>query len=166
MKLINFFLKDEIGLLRMCCFILHILSQERAFSVQMNTPFDNYSVGAAVKHIPIFSQGCWGDFLFLSIHTLITSTGKTMVATLHENFLISLSNISPYVKSLTVVTVNKYISLFTSFSNPAFMLANETNHKMIFYILDIFNNMVQYQITGTSSWMIPCLNDMPTYIFF
>ncbi|KAJ3321581.1 hypothetical protein HDU76_014068, partial [Blyttiomyces sp. JEL0837] len=141
---------SEIGLVRTCCFLLHMLSQERAFAIQLNTPFDPSTVGVAIKTLPIFAQGCWGDFMFLAVHAIVTSTGKTPVASLHENFLISLANVSPYVKSLTVVTVNKLLSLFMSFSNPAYMMSNETNHKMVFYILDIFNNMVQYQLTGNT----------------
>ncbi|KAJ3189593.1 hypothetical protein HK101_008859 [Irineochytrium annulatum] len=127
-----------------------VLSQERAFAVQLNTPFDHSSVGIASKPLPLFSQGCWGDFMLLSIHTIITTSGKTAMSTLHENFLISLANVSPYIKSLTVVSANKILNLFQSFSNPGFMLANETNHKLVFYLLDIFNNIVQYQITGNT----------------
>ncbi|KAJ3216571.1 hypothetical protein HDU67_009265 [Dinochytrium kinnereticum] len=85
-----------------------------------------------------------------SIHMLITTTGKSPISSLHENFLICLSNVSPFIKSLTVVTSNKLLNLFNSFSNPGFMLATETNHKLVFYLLDIFNNIVQYQITGNS----------------
>ncbi|KAJ1548807.1 hypothetical protein HK405_014744, partial [Cladochytrium tenue] len=85
-----------------------------------------------------------------SIHAVVTTTAKTPVANLHENFLIALTNVSPFVKSLTVVTVNKLLSLFMSFSNPGYMMSNESNHKMVFYILDIFNNMIQYQITGNT----------------
>ncbi|KAJ3412358.1 hypothetical protein HDV05_000832 [Chytridiales sp. JEL 0842] len=141
---------NEIGLVRMCCFLIHILSQERSFAVQLNAPFDSGAWSVVTKNLPIFSQGCWGDFLFLALHSLLTTTGKTPVAALHENYLISLANASPYVKSLTVVTVNKLMSLFMSFSSAGFMLSNESNHKLVFYLLDIFNNMVQYQITGNT----------------
>jgi hypothetical protein len=128
--------------------MIHLFSQERSFAVQLNKPLDPFSLGVATKSLPIFSQGCWADYFFLAIHTFITTTAKTQATTLHENFLIALTNVSPYIKSLTVVSVNKLMSLFTSYSNAGFMLANENNHKMIFYIIDIFNNMVQYQISG------------------
>ncbi|KAI9325311.1 high-temperature-induced dauer-formation protein-domain-containing protein [Zopfochytrium polystomum] len=141
---------NELGLVRTCCFLLHMLSQDRAFAVQLNTAFDASIVGVASKSLPMFAQGNFGDFLFLAIHAIITTTSKTPVASLHENFLITLTNVSPFVKSLTVVTVNKLLGLFMSFSNPGYMLSNETNHKMVFYILDVFNNMVQYQITGNT----------------
>ncbi|KAI8833717.1 high-temperature-induced dauer-formation protein-domain-containing protein [Chytridium lagenaria] len=141
---------NHIGIVRMACFIIHILSQERAFGVQLNTPFDSSAMGPAVKTLPLFSNGCWADFFILSIHVLITTTGKSPLSALHENFLICLANVSPYIKSLTVVSSNKLLNLFNSFSNAGFMLANESNHKLIFYLLDIFNNIVQYQITGNS----------------
>ncbi|KAI8621724.1 high-temperature-induced dauer-formation protein-domain-containing protein [Chytriomyces sp. MP71] len=141
---------NEIGLVRQCCFLLHIFSQERDYAVRLNAPFDASTVGAAAKHLPIFSNGTWGDFFVLSIHTLVTSTSKTPIATLHETMLMTLSNISAYLKSLTVVTVNKLMSLFAVLSNPAFLVSSEANHKLIFYLVDLFNGCVQYQISGNS----------------
>ncbi|KAJ3109621.1 hypothetical protein HDU97_003095 [Phlyctochytrium planicorne] len=149
---------NHIGIIRMSCFILHVLSQERPFGVQLNTPFDTGAMASAIKTLPLFSNGTWADFFILnartdisqSIHQLITTTGKSPIASLHENLLICIANVSPFIKSLTVVSANKLLNIFHSFSNPGFMLANETNHKNVFYLLDIFNNIVQYQITGNS----------------
>ncbi|KAJ3401821.1 AAA ATPase afg3 [Chytriomyces hyalinus] len=141
---------NEIGLVRQCCFMLHILSQERDFAVRLNAPFEPSMVGAASKHLPIFSNGTWADFIVLSIHIIVTSTSKTPIATLHETLLMTLSNLAPYMKSLTVVTVNKLMSLFAVLSNPAFLVSSEANHKLIFYLVDLFNGCVQYQIGGNS----------------
>ncbi|KAJ3278639.1 cell wall biogenesis protein [Borealophlyctis nickersoniae] len=140
----------QIGLGRMCCFILHILSQDRSFGVQLNAAFDHSTVGPVSKSIPLFAAGCWGDFLFLAIYALITSPGRNPITTLQENFLVVMANVSPYIKSLTVTTSNKLLSLFSSFSNPAFLVANENNHKLVFYLLEVFNNLIQYQITGNT----------------
>ncbi|KAI8817091.1 high-temperature-induced dauer-formation protein-domain-containing protein [Fimicolochytrium jonesii] len=142
---------SQVGFLRMCSFLLHMLSQDRNFSVQLNGPFDHAAVGAAAKAVPNFTTGTWADFLFLAVHTLCTSTTRPPTSIpLHEPLLTALANVSPYVKTLSVTTANKLLSLYSAFASPAFMLANEYNHKNVFYVLEVFNNLVQYQVTGNT----------------
>ncbi|KAJ3039459.1 hypothetical protein HK097_002827, partial [Rhizophlyctis rosea] len=140
----------QIGLARLSAFILHILSQYRNFGVQLNTNFDTATVGPVAKQIPLFSAGCWGDFLLLAIYTLVTTPTRSPLSTLQETFLIVMTNVSPYIKSLTVTTSNKLLSLFSSFSSPAFLVASEGNHKMCFYLLEVFNNVLGYQVAGNT----------------
>ncbi|TPX35892.1 hypothetical protein SmJEL517_g01803 [Synchytrium microbalum] len=141
----------QLGVIRLCCFLIHILSQDRNFAVQLNTSFDPAGLaGPVMKLLPVFGAGCYGDFLILSIHHIITTTSRTPIATLHENFMITMTNISPYIKSLTVVTSNKLLSLFQSFSNPAFLLSAEPNHKLVFYMIETLNNLIQFQVAGNS----------------
>ncbi|KAJ1340373.1 hypothetical protein BSLG_005015 [Batrachochytrium salamandrivorans] len=140
------------GALRLACFILHILSQERGFGVALNEPFEMASVGLLSKHFPVFSYGCWGDFLFLSVYVILSTTGpmRPVILSLQEPLLVVLANASPMVKSLTATTANKLISLFDVFSSPAFLLSKEHNYRLLYYLLDIFNNIVQYQFVGNS----------------
>ncbi|KAJ3042122.1 cell wall biogenesis protein [Rhizophlyctis rosea] len=140
----------QIGLARLSAFILHILSQYRNYGVQLNTTFDHTTAGPVAKQVPLFSAGCWGDFLVLAIYTLVTTSSRSQLATLQETFMIVMTNVSPYIKSLTVTTSNKLLSLFNSFASPAFLVANESNHKLTFYLLEVFNNVVQYQVTGNT----------------
>ncbi|KAL2916809.1 hypothetical protein HK105_203588 [Polyrhizophydium stewartii] len=140
------------GALRLACFTLHILSQERGFGIALNEPFDMSSVGSLSKHFPIFSSGCWADFLFLSIYVILSTTGPTrpVILTLQEPLMVVLTNASPLVKSMTATTANKMISLFDVFSSPAFLLSKEHNFRLLFYLLDMFNNIVQYQFAGNA----------------
>ncbi|KAJ3142555.1 hypothetical protein HK100_001379 [Physocladia obscura] len=116
---------NDIGVTRLTVFILHILSQERSFSILLNQPFEASVAAAAANSLPIFPAGStWADFLVLSYHSIITSTSKTPIATLHETMLMTLANMSAYWKSLSVVTVNK--------------------------LMNLFNSIVQYQISGNS----------------
>ncbi|KAJ1550708.1 hypothetical protein HK096_005475, partial [Nowakowskiella sp. JEL0078] len=152
MSEINEARNSSVGLARMCCFLLHSLSQERNFGIQLNTPFEASAHSIITRHLPIFSSGTYADFLFLSIHTFITTTSSKFspLVSLHETYLIALANVSPYVKSLTVVTTNKILGMWSVFVSGAWLCANETNHKLIFYLLDAFNNLVQYQMTGNT----------------
>lgn len=45
--------------------------------------------------------------------------------------------VSPYLKSLTLVAANKLVHLFEVFSTPKFVLANEVNHHLVFYLLEV-----------------------------
>jgi hypothetical protein len=35
-----------------------------------------------------------------------------------------------------------------SFATPWFLFAKPTNHYLVFYLLEIFNNVIQYQFDG------------------
>jgi len=56
--------------------------------------------------------------------------------------------VSPYLKSLSMVTSARLLHLMESFSTPWFLFAKPSNHFLIFYLLEIFNNIIQYQFDG------------------
>jgi len=56
--------------------------------------------------------------------------------------------VSPYLKSLSMVAANKLLHLLEAFSTPWFLFANPTNHHLVFFLLEIFNNIIQYQFDG------------------
>jgi len=35
-----------------------------------------------------------------------------------------------------------------AFSTPWFLYANPTNHHLVFFLLEVFNNIIQYQFDG------------------
>ena len=45
----------------------------------------------------------------------------------------------------------KLMHLVEAFSTPWFLLANKTNHKLVFFLLEMLNNLVQYQFDGNSN---------------
>jgi len=45
----------------------------------------------------------------------------------------------------------KLMHLVEAFSTPWFLLANKTNHNLVFFLLEMLNNMVQYQFDGNSN---------------
>ena len=42
------------------------------------------------------------------------------------------------------------LSLFVSMSQPSFLLANESNHLLLFSLLDAMNAILEHQCEGTS----------------
>lgn len=56
----------QVGLVRMCSFILQTLSSDRTFSVKLNKPFEGHASLPANSRIPNF-QGSYADYLILVI---------------------------------------------------------------------------------------------------
>ena len=62
--------------------------------------------------------------------------------------VVILPSVSPYLKTLSMVTCSRLMHLMESFSTPWFLFAKPTNHYLVFYMLEIFNNIIQYQFDG------------------
>lgn len=67
--------------------------------------------------------------------------------------------VSPYLKSLSMVTANKLLHLLEAFSTTWFLFAAAQNHHLVFFLLEIFNNIIQYQFDGEAR---PCA---PTWVW-
>lgn len=58
------------------------------------------------------------------------------------------STVSPYLKSLSMVAANKLLHLLEAFSSPWFLFSSPHNHHLVFFLLEVFNNIIQYQFDG------------------
>ncbi|KAK3756010.1 hypothetical protein QZH41_013196 [Actinostola sp. cb2023] len=134
--------QSRLGLMHIGVFILLLLSGERNFGVRLNKP---YSVRVPMD-IPVFT-GTHADFLVIVFHKIIT-TGHQRLQPLFDCLLTIIVNVSPYLKSLSMVAANKLLHLLEAFSTPWFLFANPTNHHLVFFLLEIFNNIIQYQFDG------------------
>ena len=149
----------QIGFLRLCIFVLQLLSGERSFAVSLNSQC--LYVPPTTYEVPNF-KGTYADLMVLSFSTLIFTT-KATLSSLYDCMLTILANISPYCKSLAPISANKLIYMFSAFSTPGFLLENETNHILIFYLLDIFNNILQYQFDGNAHMIYEILRCKETF---
>jgi len=125
---------------------MQTLSAESAFGLKLSSP---------VKvQLPIQwnSAGTAADFLInASVHIFqINDSEKNspfaqavygMVATtsgalnsLYPALIITLANAAPYFKSLNVTSSTRLIQLFTSFSSPLFLLADEGHPRLLFFM--------------------------------
>lgn len=58
------------------------------------------------------------------------------------------STVSPYLKSLSMVAANKLLHLLEAFSTTWFLFSAVQNHHLVFFLLEVFNNIIQYQFDG------------------
>ncbi|XP_075033978.1 protein HID1 [Mixophyes fleayi] len=148
---ILFFLNDaradqsRVGLMHIGVFILLLLSGERNFGVRLNKP---YSVRVPMD-IPVFT-GTHADLLIVVFHKIITS-GHQRLQPLYDCLLTIVVNVSPYLKSLSMVASNKLLHLLEAFSSSWFLFSSPQNHHLVFFLLEVFNNIIQYQFDGNSS---------------
>ncbi|KAI8357318.1 high-temperature-induced dauer-formation protein-domain-containing protein [Choanephora cucurbitarum] len=132
----------QIGLVRMCAFILQTLSSEKEYCVKLNKPFTTHASLPNVIRLYAFN-GTYADFLIISIYTLISSTQGRLSA-LYPAFMLTIANISSYVSHLGVTTSSKLISMFHSMASPTFLLADEYNPQLTCYLLETLNNLIHY----------------------
>jgi hypothetical protein len=50
-----------------------------------------------------------------------------------------------------MVAANKLVHLLEAFSTPWFLYSSPNNHHLVFFILEVFNNIIQYQFDGNSN---------------
>ncbi|GMR60638.1 hypothetical protein PMAYCL1PPCAC_30833, partial [Pristionchus mayeri] len=138
--------QSRVGLVHMCVFIILLLSGERNFGVRLNKPH----LGKAPIDIQAVNGGTHADLLILVFHKLIT-TGNHRMQSLFDCLLTVVVNVSPYLKSLSMTSANKLVHLVEAFSTPWFLFSSPTNHHLVFFLLEVFNNIIQYQFDGNSN---------------
>ena len=47
-----------------------------------------------------------------------------------------------------MVASTKLLHLLEAFSTPWFLFSAPNNHHLVFFLLEIFNNIIQYQFDG------------------
>lgn len=137
--------QSRVGLMHIGVFILLLLSGERNFGVRLNKPY----TATVPMDIPVFS-GSHADLLVTVFHKII-ATGHQRLQPLFDCLLTILVNVSPYLKTLSMVASIKLLHLLEAFSTPWFLYSAPANHHLVFFLLEIFNNIIQYQFDGNSN---------------
>eukprot|EP01029_Cantina_marsupialis_P020678 TRINITY_DN48607_c0_g2_i2.p1 TRINITY_DN48607_c0_g2~~TRINITY_DN48607_c0_g2_i2.p1 ORF type:complete len:517 (-),score=189.01 TRINITY_DN48607_c0_g2_i2:219-1769(-) len=118
-------------------------SAERGFAVHLNREYDN--------RLPLnvaSLDGNWADLLILVVHRCIT-TSNPKIEALTMCMLNTISNISPYMKSISVVAARRLIGMMEYFSSLRYIMTSEDHHDQINLILESVNNLIQYQYEGS-----------------
>lgn len=134
----------QIGLVHICTFCLLKLSGERSFGVSLNKPFTK----KLPTDLPLFSGG-HNDLLAITLHKLVVN-GAYKLVPLYSCFLTIICNISPYWRSMSLVAAVKLVNLFELFSSPKFLYSGENAHRHLSLLLEVFNNVIQYQYHGNT----------------
>ncbi|KAL7638542.1 UNVERIFIED_CONTAM: hypothetical protein RMT77_011112 [Armadillidium vulgare] len=134
--------QSRVGLMHIGVFILLLLSGERNFGVRLNKPY----TASVPMDIPVFT-GTHSDLLIVVFHKIIT-TGHQRLQPLFDCLLTILVNVSPYIKTMSMVAATKLLHLLEAFSTPWFLFSAPHHHHLVFFLLETFNNIIQYQFDG------------------
>ncbi|KAK1222795.1 hypothetical protein PQX77_014363, partial [Marasmius sp. AFHP31] len=127
------------GLCRALSYIMQTLSAEPTFGLKLSSPIKaNIPAKWAVP-------GSAADFLICSIYSIVATTSGALNS-LYPAFIIALSNCAPYLKNLGVTSSTRLVQLFTSFSNPSFLLSDEGHPRLLFFMLEVFNGVVLHNL--------------------
>ncbi|KAI6075660.1 Protein HID1 [Aix galericulata] len=106
-------------------------------STSSSPTVDGTTTGTAMDDVDVF-------------HKIITS-GHQRLQPLFDCLLTIVVNVSPYLKSLSMVAANKLLHLLEAFSTTWFLFSAVQNHHLVFFLLEVFNNIIQYQFDGNSN---------------
>ncbi len=63
-----------------------------------------------------------------------------------------------------MVASTKLLHLIEAFSTHSFLFANDSNYYLVFFLLEILNNIIQYQFDGNSNLIYTIIRKR--YVFF
>ncbi|KAJ6547333.1 high-temperature-induced dauer-formation protein-domain-containing protein [Mycena capillaripes] len=123
------------GICRALSYIVQTLSAEPSFGTRLTKPVK------AQLPSKWNAPGTAADFFINAVYAIVATTSGALNS-LYPALVIALSNSAPYFKNLTVTASARLIQLFTSFSNPLFLLADEGHPRLLFFMLEIFNAVI------------------------
>ena len=135
------------GLVRLCTFMLQDVTSEKTFAAHISKPGSYPKGKLPSKYGPFGGEGSGADLLIQSVYHLLGST-KGSLSPLYPPLIISLTNTAASWKNLAVTSSARLAQLLSSLSNPAFLLADEGNPRLLFYLLEALTNVIQYQFTS------------------
>lgn len=140
----NFQDPTKTALIHIGVFNLLILSGERNFGVILNKQY----LSNVLMNLPAFT-GSHADLMIIVVHKLILYGYK--LNQLFDFLLTILVNISPYLKALSMLASKCLIQLFEIFSSPFVIFTEPNYHQLVVFLLEIFNNLIQYQFDGNAN---------------
>lgn len=153
----NFQDESKQAIIHIGVFNLLILSGERNFGVRLNKPY----VANVLLNLPTFT-GSHADLLIIVFHKLILYGHN--LNQLFDYLLTILVNISPYLKALSILASKCLIQLFEIFSSAFIILTEPCYHKIVVFLLEIFNNIIQYQFDGNANLVYVVLSKREAFL--
>ncbi|KAI0736870.1 high-temperature-induced dauer-formation protein-domain-containing protein [Fomitopsis betulina] len=123
------------GLCRTISYIIQSISAERTFGQKLSSPIK------AQLPQKWSNLGTAADFMIHAIYNMVATTSGALNS-LYPALIIALSNSAPYFKNLSVTSSTRLNQLFTAFSNPSFLLADEGHPRLLFFMLETFNSVL------------------------
>ncbi|GAA6041207.1 hypothetical protein JCM8097_008343 [Rhodosporidiobolus ruineniae] len=91
------------------------------------------------------------EFLVITLHALFLpspspSARPPNLSALHPSLLLLLSNLSPFVRELGPDASTRLVRVWLAVSAPGVLVREEGAPRLVFYLLETFNNIVHYNL--------------------
>ncbi|GAA5901792.1 uncharacterized protein JCM6883_000399 [Sporobolomyces salmoneus] len=179
--------ETQIGLVRLSSFLIQTLTAETAILAStsdqhsislkqvLNNPIEQGSSNRKLRELvrrQCASHGIGGggedgsstvtliEFLITSAHSLILSpsTNKSgRLSTLYPSIILSIDNLSPYIVELSGDASTRLVRIWLAFSAPSWVLMEEGNPRLIYYLLETFNNILYHNLSLNSRFVYALL---------
>ncbi|KAJ7219056.1 high-temperature-induced dauer-formation protein-domain-containing protein [Mycena pura] len=123
------------GLCRALSYIVQTLSAEPGFGARLTKPVK------AQLTTKWNAPGTATDFIIHAIYGIVATTSGALNS-LYPALIIALCNLAPYFQNLTVTASARLLQLSTSFSSPLFLLSDEGHPRLLFFMLEVFNDVI------------------------
>ncbi|KAF8803522.1 hypothetical protein BYT27DRAFT_7195356 [Phlegmacium glaucopus] len=144
------------GVCRAISYIIQTLSAEPAFGSRLNHP------------IGIQLPTKWGtvdtaaEFMIHAIYAIVATTSGSL-SSLYPALIIALSNAAPSFTNIGVTASARLIQLFTSFSNPLFLLSDEGHPRLLFFMLEVFSSVIYHHASENPNITYGILQSRKTF---
>ena len=138
--------------------IMLLLSGERDFAVALNeemTEVPQYDLATSFR-------GTYLDLVIITFQQLVQS-GVEWVRMATDGFLTAIANLSPYIKSMSMVTASKLLNLFDALSTRKFLTSSRDNWRCLDLLFQAYNNVIQYQYEGNLVFVYSILRREPSF---
>ncbi|KAI0060891.1 hypothetical protein BV25DRAFT_1806699 [Artomyces pyxidatus] len=145
------------GLCRALSYIIQTMSAESAFGFKLTFPIKpaylpaKWNVGGAAA-----------DFMINAIYFVVATTSGALNS-MYPALIISLSNSAPYFRNLSLNSSTRLLQLFSAFSNPVFLLADEGHPRLLFFMLEIFNAVISHHLPENPNLIYAILRAHKTF---
>ncbi|EKM82993.1 hypothetical protein AGABI1DRAFT_69103 [Agaricus bisporus var. burnettii JB137-S8] len=92
-----------------------------------------------------------------AVYSMVATTSGTPIS-LYPALIIALSNAAPYFRNLSVTASTRLVQLFTSFSNPMFLLSDEGHPRILFFMLEAFNSVILHNLANNPNLIYAILS--------
>ncbi|KAG8897955.1 hypothetical protein FRB99_007774 [Tulasnella sp. 403] len=131
------------GFCRVLSYMIQVLSGESSFGSKLSQPIPGRVAISARWATP----GSVGDFFVTSVYYMVATTSGQLNF-LYPALIIALANCAPHLQNLQVISSTRLLQLFTSFSSPAFLLADDGHPRLLFFMLEVLNQIIYHQFSA------------------
>ena len=178
----NRHISKQANYIYLCTFILLRLSQERSFSLLLNTPYNTTtnpnpnnsnsnnstnpkpSIQLISNELSLF-HGTYGDLYYIVICKLINTT-DIQYYNINHCLLSTMSNTSPYIKYICPTTALKLILLYERLSDIDYLCNKESNYIHLSLLVDVYRNIIQYQFDANPAVLYSIYKSKEKFIRF